>query len=223
MKKKITGDLCTGAYKEGATKMRWLTRNNNFYKLAFPILFLMGIFCVGLIDPNENDGEAIKLPPAIIFEADHIFVEKSPQNINEIKAMFEKNGKVDSTTVYAIEKLNRQSVFNKDDSEVGYRIYFEFFAEVQGKYEFDLVYDADTASTVLIDQQPIFFSNLAVEGNAAKPIKEAVILEDGWHTFEFMALQNCCGSSITFSVRRPGQSKINIINSDSLQLPYSSR
>lgn len=156
--------------------------------------------------------------PGIVFEVDNIFVERRPNDINELTAIFEKNTDFDSNDVAAIENLNRWNVFHKADVDVGYRIYFEFNADVEGAWQFDFVYDAGIASGIFVDQEVVLFSDIDMYIKLRKPIVKTVTLKQGWHTFEFLALENCCGSPIRFRVKKPNTDEFKVISGNTLKL-----
>lgn len=156
--------------------------------------------------------------PAIVFEVYDIFAEVRPLDMNGLTAMFEKNTGFDSSNVTAIENLNRLNVFSKADVDVGYRIYFEFYADIEGTWQFDFVYDAGVASGAFVDQEIIFFSNTDIWINTSKPMLKTVTLKQGWHTFEFLALEPCCGAPIRFRVKKPNADEFKVISGDALQL-----
>jgi hypothetical protein len=181
-------------------------------KAVISLFFVMCVF-------NQNAIGAEKIArPAIVFEADNIFVERRPKDINELTAIFERNLDFDSNNVAAIEDLNRWNVFRKADVDVGYRIYFEFYADIEGKWQFDFVYDAGIASGAFVDQEVILFSDIDMWVNSNKPIAKTVTLKQGWHTFEFLALENCCGAPMRFRVKKPNADEFKVISSEALQL-----
>lgn len=176
------------------------------------LFFVVCGFC------RESIGAQNNPTPAIVFEVYDIFVEVHPLDINELTATFEKDTDYDSNNVAAIENLNRQNVFKKADVDVGYRIYFEFYADIEGTWQFDFVYDAGIASGIFIDQGVILFSNTDVWLEPSKPMVKTVTLKQGWHTFEFLALERCCGTPMRFRVRKPNADEFKVISGDVLQL-----
>lgn len=178
------------------------------YALICLLLIAMCVFC--------HDSFGADNTPSILFEVDSVFIERRPRDMNELIAAFEASTEFDSNNVAAIENLNRLNVFDKPDVDVGYRIYFEFFADVKGEWQFDFIYDAGIASGVLLDQQVLLFSDLDMYNS--NPIQKIVTLGDGWHTFEFLALENCCGSPIRFRVKKPDSDEFKVISADVLYL-----
>jgi hypothetical protein len=176
------------------------------------LFFVMCVFCQNSVSAENT------ATPAIVFEADNIFVEQRPNDVNELTAIFEKNTDFDSNNVAAIENLNRWNVFHKADVDVGYRIYFEFYADIEGAWQFDFVYDAGIASGIFVDQEIILFSDIDMWINSSKPIVKTVTLKQGWHMFEFLALENCCGSPIRFRVKKPNADEFKVISGEALQL-----
>jgi len=178
----------------------------------FYSLFVICILC-------QNSFGAENAPSAaIIFEVHNILSELRPLNINELTATFEKSTDFDSNNVAAIENLNSWNVFHEVDAYVGYKIYFEFYADVEGEWQFDFVYDAGIASGVLVDKKVILFSDLDMFIDPAKPIVKKVTLAKGWHKFEFLALENCCGAPIRFRVKKPNSDEFKIVSESELQL-----
>ena len=179
------------------------------------LIFLFTVMCVF----GQNAiGAEIPAKGPIIFEVDSIFVERRPRDINELAAFFGKSEVFDSNYVDAIESLNRQNVFGKPDVDVGYLIYFEFYAETEGKWQFEFVYDAGIASGVFVDDEVILFSDLDLWLNVNRPIVKTVTLKKGWHIFEFLALENGLGAPIRFRVKKPDSDKFKIISEDSLKM-----
>jgi hypothetical protein len=188
-------------------------------KKALISLFLVTcIFSQNAISRDQSAKPAKQVKPAILFEVDSVIVEKRPKDINGLTAIFERDLPFDSNNVEAIESLNRQNVFGKPDLDVGYLVYFEFYTETEGKWEFEFVYDAGIASGAFVDEEVILFSDLDLWLTAAKPIVKTVALKKGWHTFEFLALENCCGSPMRIRVKKPDWDKFKIVSVDSLQL-----
>jgi hypothetical protein len=180
--------------------------------ILFYLLLGVCVFC-------QNSVGAENAPAAAItFEVHSILSELRPLDINELAATFEKSTDFDSDNVAAIENLNSWNVFHEVDAYVGYKIYFEFYADVEGEWQFDFVYDAGIASGVLVDRKVILFSDLDMFLDLANPIVKKVVLAKGWHKFEFLALENCCGAPIRFRVKKPNSDEFKIISESNLQL-----
>jgi hypothetical protein len=179
---------------------------------------LISLFFVMCVLSQNAIGTEKQAEPAILFGVNSVVAERRPKDINELTAIFEKSTDFDSNNVDAIESLNRGIVFGKPDVDVGYLIYFEFYADVEGKWQFEFVYDAGIASGAFVDQDVILFSDLDLWLNASRPIVKTVTLKKGWHAFEFLALENCCGAPMRFRVKKPDSDKFKIISSDVLQL-----
>jgi hypothetical protein len=183
--------------------------------MRYALLFLFFVVC-GFC--RESVGAQNNPAPAILFEVYDIFVEERPFDANGLAAIFEKSVDFDSNNVAAIENISRWSVFYKADVDVGYRIYFEFYADIEGAWQFDFVYDAGIASGVFIDKEVILFSDIDMWIDPSKPIVKTVTLKQGWHTFEFLGLEHCCGAPMRFRVKKPNADEFKVISGEALQL-----
>ncbi|MFA6186581.1 MAG: hypothetical protein WC770_05140 [Phycisphaerae bacterium] len=180
--------------------------------ILFSLFFVVCVFCQNSIGAQNNQNGTI------VFEAYSISVDLRPLDINELTIFFDETAEQDSNNVAAIENLNRWNIFHKVDKDIGYRIYFEFYADTEGKWQFDFVYDAGIVSGVLIDQKEVFFSDMDKYIDIQKPMVKTVALKHGWHKFEFLALENCCGSPITIRVKKPDMKEFKVISDKTLQL-----
>ena len=161
--------------------------------------------------PNESK------PPGIVFQT-HSITNEKPPTAEQLMTIFQRSPNFESRNVGAVTDLNRGNVFGKEDVNVGYRIAFQFYAAKAGQWTFDLAYDAVTASCVLIDDTPLFFTDQDVWVGYDNPIAKTIILEKGWHSFEFLALEPCCGAPLRFMHRAPGEASSKVISPASLQI-----
>ncbi len=161
--------------------------------------------------PNEGK------PPGIVFQT-HSITNEKPTTIEQLVTIFRKSLNFESRSVTEIADLNRGNVFGKEDVNVGYRVAFQFYAAKAGQWTFDLAYDAGAASCVLVDDKPLFFTDQDIWVGYDNPIAKPVVLEKGWHSFEFLALEPCCGAPLRFMYRAPGEGSSKVISPSTLQI-----
>jgi hypothetical protein len=169
----------------------------------------------GRLAANEGPNEA--KPPGIVFQT-HSVTNEKPTTAEQLVAIFQRSPNFESRSVTAVTDLNRGNAFGKEDVNVGYRIAFQFYAAKAGEWTFDLAYDAGTASCVLIDDKPLFFTDQDIWVGYENPIAKTVVLETGWHSFEFLALEPCCGAPLRFTYRAPGEASSKVISPSTLQI-----
>jgi len=153
----------------------------------------------------------------IVFQV-HSITNASPGSVEQLVELIYKNPNFESKSVDSVNDLNRQNAFGKEDVNVGYRVAFQFFAGRGGQYTFELVYDAGIASCVRIDDRPMFFTDQDVWTGDENPVIKTVDLDKGWHSFEFLGLENCCGAPLRFSYKAPGQESTTVITPATLRI-----
>lgn len=152
--KRLMSAKCTARTPTAAVPGPPLSRPNWANLLLWATVALAGS---GRLAASEGPSEA--KPAGIVFQAHSITNDRSPSTAGELVSIFQRSRDFQSTNVAAVTDLNRDNVFGKGDVNVGYRTAFQFYAVKAGQWTFALAYDAGTASCVLIDDKPLFFTD----------------------------------------------------------------
>jgi hypothetical protein len=185
-------------------------------------IFIFLALALGFVVPSAGQtnggGNSDK---GILFEVSNVFVTKRPNDINDILKLLAGSADYNCTEVEEANGLNRQSIFGKPDEDVAYVITFSFNAETAGQWEFALSYDAGIASALVIDGKVVMFSDLDIWASYEKPVITGVELKKGLHTFEFIGLENCCGSPIRLGIKGPSEADFKVISTTNLAIGHT--
>jgi len=185
-------------------------------------VFIFLALALGLVVPCAGQTNCDRgSDKGILFEVYNVFVVKRPHDINDINNLLANSTDYNCTEVEEANGLNRQNIFGKPDEDVAYVVSFTFNAETSGQWEFALSYDAGIASALIIDGKAVMFSDLDIWASYEKPIITAVELKKGLHNFKFVALENCCGSPIRFSIKGPSEADFKVISTTNLAIGHT--
>jgi hypothetical protein len=185
---------------------------------TFVLLVLMLGFVVPCAGQTNCDKGSDK---GMLFEVYNVFAPKRPHDLNDINTILAGSTDCNCVEVEEANGLNRKNIFGKADEDVAYVVSFNFNADAAGQWEFALSYDAGIASTLIIDDKVIMFSDLEIWATYEKPIITAVELKKGQHSFKFIGLENCCGSPMRFCVKGPADADFKVISTTNLAIGYT--
>lgn len=181
-------------------------------KILIQLVLILSLLMTSFLKAEDGKSKLIE------FEICDLIKFQTPRSSNATLRIFNNARNHKIFKVDKIDGLNKAKFANENLNNIGYRISFNFYAPNAGRWEFELAYDAGIASVFFIDDKKKLSKNFNIYAQYHEPTILKVNLSEGWHSFEYYGLEDCCDGLIRFRFKSPDDDEFKVISYENLEL-----